>query len=39
MVPITGSLHEDVRTFMIISRLILVRMKYVSDKSCIYAVL
>ena len=30
---ITGTLHEDVRTF-IISRLILIRMKNVPDKSC-----
>jgi hypothetical protein len=31
---ITGTLHEDLCTFMIISRWILLRMRNVSDKSC-----
>jgi hypothetical protein len=31
---IAGTLHEDLRTFMIISRLILLRMINVSDKNC-----
>ena len=31
---ITGTLHEDQHTFLIISRLILLRMRNVSDKSC-----
>jgi hypothetical protein len=31
---ITGALREDLRTFMIISRWILPRMRNVSDKSC-----
>jgi hypothetical protein len=31
---ITGTLHEDLCTFMIMSRWILLRMRYVSDKSC-----
>jgi hypothetical protein len=31
---ITGTLHEDQYTFLIISRSILLRMKNVSDKSC-----
>ena len=31
----TGTLHEDVCTFMIISRWILLRTRNVSDKSCI----
>jgi hypothetical protein len=31
---ITGTLHEDHQTFFIISRLILLRMRNVSDKSC-----
>jgi len=31
---ITGTLHEDQYTFMIISRLVLLRMRNVSDKSC-----
>jgi hypothetical protein len=30
----TGSLHEDLRTFIIISRWILLRLGNVSDKSC-----
>ena len=29
-----STLHEDVRTFMIISRGILIRVRNVSDKSC-----
>jgi len=32
MVKITGALHDDVCTFMIISRSSLLRMKHVSDK-------
>jgi hypothetical protein len=32
MTRITGSLHEDVFTFKIIPRLILLRMRYVLDK-------
>jgi hypothetical protein len=32
---ITGTLHEDLCTFMIISRWILLRKRNVSDKSCI----
>ena len=31
---ITGTLHEDQNTFLIISRSILLRMRNVSDKSC-----
>jgi len=31
---ITGTLHEELCTFMAISRLILLRMRNVSDKSC-----
>jgi len=31
---ITGTLHEELCTFMIISRRILLRMRNVSDKSC-----
>ena len=31
---ITGTLHEHLRTFMIIPRLIFLRMRHVSDKSC-----
>jgi hypothetical protein len=31
---IAGTLHEELCTFMIISRLILLRMRNVSDKSC-----
>jgi hypothetical protein len=31
---ITGTLHEDLRTFVIISRLILLGMRNVLDKSC-----
>ena len=34
MTNITGSLHNDQHTFMIISRWILLRMRNVSDKSC-----
>jgi hypothetical protein len=30
----TGTLHEDQYTFMIISHLFLLRMKNVSDKTC-----
>jgi hypothetical protein len=30
----TGALHEDLRTFSIISRWILLQMENVSDKSC-----
>ena len=33
MAEITGTLHEDVFTFMIISRRILIRMRNISDKS------
>ena len=29
-----GTLHEDVSTFITVSRLILLRMKNISDKSC-----
>jgi hypothetical protein len=32
MVKITGALHDDVCTFMIIARSSLLRMKHVSDK-------
>ena len=32
MAKITGTLHDDVCTFMIISRSSLLRMKHVSDK-------
>jgi hypothetical protein len=31
---LTGTLHEDLCTFMLISRLIILGMKNVSDKSC-----
>jgi hypothetical protein len=31
---VTGTLHEDILTFMIISRWIILRMRIVSDKSC-----
>jgi hypothetical protein len=31
---ITGTLHERLRTFVIISRLFLLTIRYVSDKSC-----
>jgi hypothetical protein len=31
---ITGTLHEDLCTFVIVSRRILLRMRNVSDKSC-----
>jgi len=31
---ITGTLHEDLSTFMIISRSVILRMRNVSDKSC-----
>jgi len=31
---ITGTLHEYLCTFMIISRCILIRIRYVSDESC-----
>jgi len=31
---ITGTLHEDRFTFMVISRKILLRIRNVSDKSC-----
>jgi hypothetical protein len=34
MARITGTLHEDRCTFMIVSRLILLRMRNGSDKSC-----
>jgi hypothetical protein len=34
LTTITGTLHDDLCTFMIISRWILVRMRNVSDKSC-----
>jgi len=30
----TGALHEDLCTFMILSRLIIIRMRNASDKSC-----
>ena len=30
----TGTLHEDVSTFLTISRLILLKMRNVLDKSC-----
>ena len=33
MIIITGTLHEDRHTFLIISRFILLRMRNVSDKS------
>jgi len=35
MTRITGTSHEDLCTFMIISRRILLRIRSVSDKSCI----
>ena len=35
MKTITGSLHEDQCTFMIISRSVRLRMKNASDTSCI----
>jgi hypothetical protein len=31
---IKGALYEDLRTFMIISRIILLRMRNISDKIC-----
>jgi len=34
MTIMTGSLHEDIRTFIIISRSVLLRMKNISDKIC-----
>jgi hypothetical protein len=34
MMRIMGTIHEDVRTFMIVSHRILLRMRNVSDKSC-----
>ena len=34
MPRITGTLHEDRYTFLIISRSVLLRMRNVSDKSC-----
>jgi len=34
MTSITGTLHEDQYTFLIISRSVLLRMRNVSDKSC-----
>ena len=34
MTSITGTLHQNRRTFMIISRWILLRMRNASDKSC-----
>ena len=33
-VSITGTLHEYLHTFMIVTRLILLRMRNVSDKPC-----
>ena len=34
MSGITGTLHEDLHTFLIISRSVLLRMRKVSEKSC-----
>jgi len=34
LIRITGTLHEDQYTFMIIYRSVPVRMRSVSDKSC-----
>jgi hypothetical protein len=34
MARLTGTLHENQRTFLIISRSVLLRMRNVSDKSC-----
>ena len=34
LTKITGTLHEDLRTFMSIARSFLLRMRNVSDKSC-----
>ena len=31
---LTGNLHEHIRTFMVVSRSVLLRMRNVSDKSC-----
>jgi hypothetical protein len=31
---ITGTLHEDLCTFIVTSRSVLLRMRYVPDKSC-----
>ena len=34
MTTLTGNLGEDLRTFMVVSRWILLRIRNVSDKSC-----
>jgi len=34
MTRITGTLNEDLCTFMIMSRSLLLRMRNISDKSC-----
>jgi len=34
MTIMTGTLHEDVRTFIITSRSVLLRMRNISDKIC-----
>ena len=34
MTRITDTLHENLRTFMIISRSVLLRMRNISDKGC-----
>ena len=35
MTSVTATLHEDEYTFLIISSSVLLRMRHVSDKSCI----